>query len=43
MFKSQFCILALFGLAIVLAAFKKIGKFISESSGHPAHSHACKY
>jgi hypothetical protein len=33
------CILALFGLATVLATFQKIlGNFFSESSGHPAQN-----
>jgi hypothetical protein len=34
------CICALFGLATVLATFKKIGQFFSQSSGHPAFGQA---
>jgi hypothetical protein len=34
------CICALFGLATVLATFQKIGKFFSQSSGHPAFGQA---
>ncbi len=37
-FESKFCILTLFGLATVLATFKNIGRFFSESSGHPGSS-----
>jgi hypothetical protein len=36
LFKNMVCILALFGLATVLATFQKnIGQFFSKSSGHP--------
>jgi hypothetical protein len=35
LFKSVFCILALFGLAAVLATFQKNGRFYFKSSGHP--------
>ncbi len=35
LFKSTICILAIVGLAIVLATFQKIGQFFSKSSGHP--------
>jgi len=35
LFKNVFCILALFGLAAVLATFQKIGQFFSNSYGHP--------
>jgi hypothetical protein len=35
LFKNMFCILALYGLATVLATFKRIGQFFPKSSGHP--------
>jgi hypothetical protein len=35
-FKSKFCILALFGLVTVFTTFQNIGRFFSKSSGHPA-------
>jgi hypothetical protein len=35
MFKNMFCILALFGLATVLAIFQTVGRIFSNSSGHP--------
>jgi hypothetical protein len=35
LFRNVFCILALFGLATVLATFQKIGQFYSKSSCHP--------
>jgi hypothetical protein len=35
LFKNMVCILALFGLATVLATFQKHWAFFSKSSGHP--------
>jgi hypothetical protein len=37
LFKNITCILALFGLATVLATFQKYWVIISKSSGPPAH------
>jgi hypothetical protein len=38
LFKITIGILALVGLATVLATFQKIGQFFSKSSGHPGKS-----
>jgi hypothetical protein len=38
LFKNMVCILALVGLALVLAIFQNIGQFFSKSSGHPVEN-----